>query len=606
MIGEGATQTLSKPHRLNSYPVPAWSAAQTPYVQRALPFYGHYDVTTSWDFEHPALNTDAYSPELGYSRHMVSYVPFSSNEGPLAGGAGLKLKAGPGERNRPLGEVPGVDPALTITGPLAAKFSSLTIGQRVEIQELCKWAYEVRPRGVQDIKPLLVLLQGLLRDLLQEKYVLFLGELLELRKQLEEAAGPLKRRVVELEDELASMKELFAEELRNANVKDKFKSLLGSHRQQKLSNEMSSELSEAEAQRRKLEEEAANKHEELKRLQKERSDADAQAALDRQKMTDLEAENEMLRARLMNAEAGGGVSTQRAAQAEGLCRTLWRDLQQPVPVAAVAYGESEVINNLSQVASATQNPSDIALWMEKNGCLVSGALLGILPDSVAYETLIQLPMDFSRGVVQSTPVAKCGTLLTHAATRDNSGVVRAQELAPRFSSMHPDKLALICTQVDEAIVPDLLPAYAAKTTFYEELAALGEPPEFGPTPIADLEERVRRAMVFAKAMATLRASRLKFQDDIMTGAVYAVKPGEKLNAQGITPELQANIDGMKAAATEVAKNLSMVSVSAAAEMMGKDEDRGMLREVLGMVQDEDKLSEVVNCILGTFYISMCR
>ena len=172
MIGEGATQTLSKPHRLNSYPVPAWSAAQTPYVQRALPFYGHYDVTTSWDFEHPALNTDAYSPELGYSRHMVSYVPFSSNEGPLAGGVGLKLKAGPGERNRPLGEVPGVDPALTITGPLAAKFSSLTIGQRVEIQELCKWAYEVRPRGVQDIKPLLVLLQGLLRDLLHEKYVL--------------------------------------------------------------------------------------------------------------------------------------------------------------------------------------------------------------------------------------------------------------------------------------------------------------------------------------------------------------------------------------------------------------------------------------------------
>ena len=54
--------------------------------------------------------------------------------------------------------------------------SSLKIGDSLEIKELAHWAMEVHPRCVADFKPLFLLAQGLLRDIIYEKYLFFSAE----------------------------------------------------------------------------------------------------------------------------------------------------------------------------------------------------------------------------------------------------------------------------------------------------------------------------------------------------------------------------------------------------------------------------------------------
>ena len=55
------------------------------------------------------------------------------------------------------------------------KYSSREMGDVVDVQELANWALRLHPRSVQDFKPLFILLQGILKELLSGQMTTFSG-----------------------------------------------------------------------------------------------------------------------------------------------------------------------------------------------------------------------------------------------------------------------------------------------------------------------------------------------------------------------------------------------------------------------------------------------
>ena len=49
------------------------------------------------------------------------------------------------------------------------KYATRHTGQSVDVQELAKWVLQLHPRCVQDMKPMVILLQGIIKDLLHGK-----------------------------------------------------------------------------------------------------------------------------------------------------------------------------------------------------------------------------------------------------------------------------------------------------------------------------------------------------------------------------------------------------------------------------------------------------
>lgn len=209
-------------------PTPKLAASQARSTHPPLPFFGHFDVTTSWDFDHPALDATAYSPQLGFSRFMFAYVPFSS-EAPVPGTGGMRVKPGPADERAPATQLPGGP--FSIEGTLARKFESLKVGDSVEIKEMATWARQLHPRGVQDLKPLLVLCQGLLRGILDEKYSFYCEEILVLRDQLAETTRRWKEDIESMNQTIESLQQNLSEQQVQAGVVDKFKTAMAKMKQ---------------------------------------------------------------------------------------------------------------------------------------------------------------------------------------------------------------------------------------------------------------------------------------------------------------------------------------------------------------------------------------
>lgn len=201
-------------------PTPKLAASQARQSHPPLPFFGHFDVTTPWDFDHPAVDTSAYSPQLGYSRFMLAFVPLS-HEDPTAGTDGLKLRPGPADERPPAAALP--DGAFSASGALARKFSSLRVGDSVEIKEIAEWAARLYPRGVHDLKPLLILCQGLLRDVLAEKYSFYCEEILLLRDTLRDTQARWKADIEEMQRTIEQLQQSLSEQEVRVGVVEKFK-----------------------------------------------------------------------------------------------------------------------------------------------------------------------------------------------------------------------------------------------------------------------------------------------------------------------------------------------------------------------------------------------
>ena len=72
-----------------------------------------------------------------------------------SGAEGTTLKRHPTDRPRREDDV------------LWLKYSTRDAAQALDLQELAAWAVQLQPRSVQDLKPCFILVQGLLKDILQ-------------------------------------------------------------------------------------------------------------------------------------------------------------------------------------------------------------------------------------------------------------------------------------------------------------------------------------------------------------------------------------------------------------------------------------------------------
>ena len=172
-------------------------------------FYGHYDVYPCWNQYDAAVDTGAWSPMVGFTR--MRYRLSTAGDPSLIGADGMPAPAMPGStrtlyRVPPKGNksaeiFPGFTGAMGNMAEAAKhmelqhadaprigdkaweKFQSLNAeGQgTIDISELADWASRIAPRSVHDLKPLLILMQGLLQHLCGNMLTAYSGEVLELK-----------------------------------------------------------------------------------------------------------------------------------------------------------------------------------------------------------------------------------------------------------------------------------------------------------------------------------------------------------------------------------------------------------------------------------------
>lgn len=63
-----------------------------------------------------------------------------------------------------------------VGGKVFNKYASIKVSDSLEIKDICRWAAKIHPRDVTDLKPMFILMQGLLRDLLDDKFKFYSEE----------------------------------------------------------------------------------------------------------------------------------------------------------------------------------------------------------------------------------------------------------------------------------------------------------------------------------------------------------------------------------------------------------------------------------------------
>ena len=133
-----------------------------------LPVFGHLDLTVDYNLDTPELDTGAWSPNMTYTR--LHYA------------------------RSPAGTAP---PKSFDTQLQWGKFS--TDDNAVDVVELARWLKNVRPKSVQDLKPLLLLLQGTLTKFVDGDIKFWSSEAAELRLQNEKMVKLLNEQNEEIE-----------------------------------------------------------------------------------------------------------------------------------------------------------------------------------------------------------------------------------------------------------------------------------------------------------------------------------------------------------------------------------------------------------------------
>ena len=84
-------------------------------------------------------------------------------------------------------------------------FASSSVDKKIDVEELVQWACKLRPRSVHDFKPLLILMQGLLKDFLHGKLDLFNIDVQELVSLTLEREAKSASKLKEMAETMAEM-----------------------------------------------------------------------------------------------------------------------------------------------------------------------------------------------------------------------------------------------------------------------------------------------------------------------------------------------------------------------------------------------------------------
>lgn len=172
-------------------------------------FSGHFDAYCPWRMDDPALETDAFAPDVGYTRMhyiMKATDPVTGNRALLDGGSAsaalsrpvtpapgmsesghiyTPVRKYPYEPGTPLSRSIVPSPASVQNHPSFQKYESKRIvTEAVDLDDLAAYVRDLRPRCAHDFKPMCYLLQSLMGHLLAREIQFFSSEIRNLKDDL--------------------------------------------------------------------------------------------------------------------------------------------------------------------------------------------------------------------------------------------------------------------------------------------------------------------------------------------------------------------------------------------------------------------------------------
>lgn len=340
----------------------------------------HFDVILNWD-DGKVVDTSAFSPHLGFSRMLYSrsrapggmplgvdppptpYDPASGDKAAGAEAAASKLPR--------VGLLPQAPADAERDAWL--RYSSANQGA-VDVNELADWVMSVAPRQVSDLKPMLMLTQGVLRDLVHGRLETYSRQVSDLRMALFEQQRIAMEHTRSLEEALAELQAQNATMQQRA-VLSKFRNIVKDVRTS--SADMVAHSQEME----RLKEELVRREADLHREAAEEKERSTNASRNIHELRTANAQQreqiELLRAELLN--------TREDAEAE----KLKRDLRiQELAVTVDVMNEAEM-SSQGGIASS----DSFAPWaLSAGGAQVHvHASMMLLPAEKVLPTLMAMP-----------------------------------------------------------------------------------------------------------------------------------------------------------------------------------------------------------------------
>ncbi|KAK3285891.1 hypothetical protein CYMTET_6523 [Cymbomonas tetramitiformis] len=182
--------------------------------------YKHFDVFVNWNQDQKEFDTTTFSPILGYSRLMYArfHPPQKAESIPL----GFEPPPVPYTNDPRTFKPPSQEGSTRLPDigqpPQGARknermewlnYKSQLCGP-IDVHKLAQWVSDVRPRTVHDLKPLFILMQGILKSTLNNEVQFHLKDASQLRIALYEAhenIEEMERIILNLKERLGSTKE---------------------------------------------------------------------------------------------------------------------------------------------------------------------------------------------------------------------------------------------------------------------------------------------------------------------------------------------------------------------------------------------------------------
>lgn len=182
--------------------------------------YKHFDVFVNWNQDQKEFDTTTFSPILGYSRLMYArfHPPQKAESVPL----GFEPPPIPYTNDPRTFKPPSEEGSTRLPDigqpPQGARknermewlnYKSQLCGP-IDVHKLAQWVSDVRPRTVHDLKPLFILMQGILKSTLNNEVQFHLKDASQLRLALYEAhesIEEMERSIRDLQSRLGSTKE---------------------------------------------------------------------------------------------------------------------------------------------------------------------------------------------------------------------------------------------------------------------------------------------------------------------------------------------------------------------------------------------------------------
>ncbi|KAK3272125.1 hypothetical protein CYMTET_19561, partial [Cymbomonas tetramitiformis] len=153
--------------------------ATAPHSNTATSAPTHYDAKVGWDPNHPNLDTGVWS-----SNHRYKRMNYGRN---YAG------------KHEPT--YYGMEPES-----LWRQYATNELDVMNDVQDMCKYVAQLRPKSLQDFKPLLILCQSLLQDFMEGRRFLYSREIYEVQKRHSFEVSNYLETIEKMEEEIKNLK----------------------------------------------------------------------------------------------------------------------------------------------------------------------------------------------------------------------------------------------------------------------------------------------------------------------------------------------------------------------------------------------------------------